>query len=89
MAWLDGIIYSMDMTLGKLQEMVTDREAWHVAVHGVTKSWTRLGLLTTTNVHESTYKPPKLANIQDSLFILGNLPLEGTQMALPPQRVLT
>ena len=73
MAWLDGTIYSMDMTLGKLQEMVTDREAWHVAVHGVTKSWTRLGLLTTTNVHESTCKPPKLANIQDSLFILARL----------------
>ena len=55
MRWLNGITDSMDMNLGKLREMVRDREVCRTAVHGVTKSWTRLGDWTTTNTCSAVY----------------------------------
>ena len=51
MRWLGSITDSVDMNLGKLQEMMSDRKAWHAAVYGVAKNWTQLSMHTHTHTH--------------------------------------
>ena len=82
MRWLDGIIDSMDMGLGRLQQLVIDREAWRAAVHGITKSWTWLSNWTELNVFKVTQLINSRTKIQ-TFKIFKPMPFYLCHTALP------
>ena len=86
MRWWDGITNSMDMNLRKLQEIVRDREAWRAAVHGITKSWTRLSDWTTTMRTECPVKPVICVGVEKDLARRGGSWFSGTDPSVPNQR---
>ena len=66
MRWLGGITTSMDVSLSKFQELVIDREAWHVAVHGVAKSWTRLSNWTELKMDMTVLQGSERVNVDNA-----------------------